>query len=140
MRKKNALFSDVNMVPYLDVMLVLLIIFMIVTPVVHMGVQVSLPRASAQPLSNVQEAPIILSLDEKGAKYLDKGGEHRVEIEDEASVLTWLKKHGVGKETTVYVRADRALIWERVLECMTMMQRLGWHKVTLVTEAESVKR
>src|ERR1700720_798088 len=76
------LMGEINVVPYIDVMLVLLIIFMITAPLLTRGVKVDLPRASAEPLEAQRLQPLVLSVDGQGRLYLNMGGDPRLALDD----------------------------------------------------------
>ena len=101
--------GEINVVPYIDVMLVLLIIFMITAPLLTQGVKVDLPRAAAEPLEAQRLQPLVLSVDRQGRLSLNLGGDPRLAL-DEATVATRataaLRKN---PDTPVLVKADRAV-------------------------------
>ena len=134
--KKTAPFSEMNMVPYLDVMLVLLIIFMVVTPTLQMGLPIALPRANTSEVRASKDAPSVLTMDAKGKLSLSKGEEKPLEISSDKGFLEWFRAHNVSKDAPVFIKADRTLVWEEVMRAMIRLQKIGWHKVTLLTEPE----
>ena len=132
--KNKAPFSEVNMVPYLDVMLVLLIIFMVVTPALQMGVDISLPRASTNELSSIKDHPVVVSVDAKGQKYLQYGEQSSDPMSTQKDTMQWFKAKNIAKEQPIFIRADRTVVWEKVMQVMSELQTLGFSKVTLMTE------
>ena len=132
--KNKAPFCEVNMVPYLDVMLVLLIIFMVVTPALHMGVDIDLPRASTNELVATKDTPVVVSVDAKGQKHVQYGEQASQAISTQHDTVHWFKTKNIGKDATVLIRADRTLMWEKVMQVMSELQALGFSKVTLMTE------
>ena len=129
--------GEINVVPYIDVMLVLLIIFMITAPLLTQGIEVDLPKAAAEPLSDEEyqnREPLVLSIDRAGALYLNVGDDESAPI-DEATVL--LRASAVLKrrpDTAVLVRADEAVSYGRVVRGMVLLQRAGADKVGFVTD------
>ncbi len=136
--KKSAPFSEMNMVPYLDVMLVLLIIFMVVTPTLQMGLPVALPRVNAGEVGGSKDVPSVLTMDAKGKLSLSKGEEKPLAVSSDKAFLEWFRAHNVAKDAPVFIKADRTLVFEEVMRAMIRLQKLGWHKVTLLTEPEQV--
>jgi biopolymer transport protein TolR len=128
------LMSEINVVPYIDVMLVLLIIFMITAPLLTQGVKVDLPRAAAEPLEPQRLQPLVLSVDRQGRLYLNLGGDPRLPL-DEATVATRataaLRRN---PDTPVLVKADRAVAYGRVVQAMVILQQAGARKLGFLTE------
>ena len=128
------LMGEINVVPYIDVMLVLLIIFMITAPLLTQGVKVELPKAGAEPLEAQRIQPLVLSVDRGGRLYLNVGGNPQQAL-DEATVAeratAALRRN---PETQVLVKADNAVAYGRVVQAMVILQRAGAHKVGFITE------
>jgi biopolymer transport protein TolR len=128
------LMGEINVVPYIDVMLVLLIIFMITAPLLTQGVKVDLPKAGAEPIEPQRLQPLVLSVDREGRLYLNVGGDPQRSL-DEDTVLTRttavLTRH---PETQVLVKADSAVAYGRVVQAMVVLQRAGAQKVGFITE------
>ena len=126
--------GEINVVPYIDVMLVLLIIFMITAPLLTQGVKVDLPRAAAEPLEAQRLQPLVLSVDRAGRLYLNVGGNPQAAL-DEATVAARaaavLRKE---PETQVLVKADTAVAYGRVVQAMVVLQHAGARKIGFITE------
>ena len=122
--------ADINMTPFIDVMLVLLIIFMVAAPLLATGVAVDLPQTKAAPL-NIEQKPVSISIDEKGQIYLM---DQPVAIEALVDRLKDVAKAGVDER--VYVRGSKAVNYGRIAEVMTLVTGAGFKKVALVTEPE----
>ena len=120
--------ADINMTPFIDVMLVLLIIFMVAAPLLTNGVTVDLPKASAGAL-NVDQKPVSIAIDEKGQVFVM---DQPVADADVIGRLSALVKDGA--ETRVYVRASKTVAYGRVAEIMGQITTAGYKKVALVTE------
>jgi biopolymer transport protein TolR len=120
--------ADINMTPFIDVMLVLLIIFMVAAPLLTNGVTVDLPKASAGAL-NIEQKPVAIAIDEKGQIYVQ---EQPVADADVVKRLTALATDG--PDTRVYVRASKTVPYGRVAEIMAEVTTAGYKKVALVTE------
>ena len=133
--QKRKLMGDINVVPYIDVMLVLLIIFMVTAPLLTQGVKVELPKAAAEPIEDVSEhPPIVLSVDAQGNLYLNQG-----EDEDQpASAQKIVQVTRVILEKNpgiaVLVKADRAVPYGNVVGAMVLLQQAGAENVGFVTD------
>lgn len=132
-RKRHAQVAEINVVPYIDVTLVLLIIFMVTTPLLVQGVQVDLPQASAKPVEPTEEKPLIVSIEQDGTLYLDIGGKRDPVAAEEIldSVGKVLRR---SPKTPVYVWGDRNVAYGEVVQLMTVLQSAGAPSVGLVTE------
>ena len=127
------LMGDINVVPYIDVMLVLLIIFMITAPLLTQGVKVDLPKAGAQPLSSTKN-PLILSVDRAGNLYLNNGANPRKPLsadQIEARAAAALHRD---PETPVLVKGDNNVAYGRVVQAMVILQHAGAKKVGFITD------
>lgn len=134
-RKRRRPVSEINVVPYIDVMLVLLIIFMVTAPLVTQGVKVDLPKASAEALSDDSKPPLIASVNAKGEYFLNVG-----ESQDKpmsAVDLATLVAAQLKKEPTtpVVVKGDGAVAYNQVVQLMVLLQRAGVPSVGLMTDS-----
>lgn len=131
--KKNRPMAEINVVPYIDVMLVLLIIFMVTAPMLMQGVKVDLPEANAAPVDNQDSEPLIVSIDAQGQLFLNLGDEKQV-----LSLATIRDRVGVvmrrSPEKPVLVWGDRAVAYGEVVTLMAALQEAGAPSVGLVTE------
>ena len=128
--------SEINVVPYIDVMLVLLIIFMITAPLLQQGVEIDLPQASANPLPPEQREPLVVSISKSGDFYLNIGEGNEKPIDEELlgnRVAAVIKNH---PQTPVLIRGDKAVDYGRVTEAMVLLQLAGVDKVGLMTESQ----
>jgi biopolymer transport protein TolR len=132
------LMGDINVVPYIDVMLVLLIIFMITAPLLTQGVKVDLPKAGAEPLDPkmLKDAiPLVLSVDRTGALYLNIGGSNPQAPLDADTVATRaeaaLRRN---PELPVLVKADNRVEYGSVVRAMVILQKAGAKKVGFITD------
>ena len=141
-RGRRRLMGEINVVPYIDVMLVLLIIFMITAPLLAEGVKVELPKAGARPIPPEllkDSKPIVLSIDAQGRLYLnygDKQDEPRDAAAVEATAAAVLKR---APETAVLVRGDYRVAYGEVVGAMTILQRAGASKVGFITQPPEQK-
>jgi len=128
------LMGEINVVPYIDVMLVLLIIFMVTAPLLTQGVKVDLPKAAAEPLEAQRLQPLVLSVDRAGRWYLNVGGNPQAALDENtvaARAAALLRKE---PETQVLVKADNAVAYGRVVQAMVVLQRAGARKIGFITE------
>lgn len=144
-RRGRKLMGEINVVPYIDVMLVLLIIFMITAPLMSQGIKVELPKAGAAPLppDPKNQAPLILSVDKGGRFYLSVGSKPEQALSADAvtdRVAAVLRREPT---TTVLVKADTAVPYGQVVQGMVLLQRAGASQIGFVTDpatAASAKR
>ncbi|QSX31430.1 protein TolR [Shewanella cyperi] len=139
-RKRRRPVAEINVVPYIDVMLVLLIIFMVTAPIVTQGVKVDLPTASAEPLPSDSKPPVIASIDAEGNYYLDVGStsNHEVlDLEDLAERVAAILQ--LEPERPVVVKGDRSIPYEKVIQLMTTLQGAGVPSVGLMTDSPKEK-
>lgn len=122
--------AEINMTPFIDVMLVLLIIFMVAAPLLATGVPIDLPETRASSL-NIDQKPISIAIDEKGAIFVS---DQPVGLDQLAERIKSLAK--TGADERIYVRGSRAVNYGRVAEVMALVTAAGFKKVALVTEQE----
>ena len=127
--------SEINVVPYIDVMLVLLVIFMITAPLLSQGVHVDLPQADAEPLDVETQEPLVVTIDAAGGYYLNFGENQRAPVEPRilAARVGALLRHRPG--LSVVVRGDENVPYGDVVILMTILQRAGAPSVGLMTES-----
>ena len=132
-RKRRRPVSEINVVPYIDVMLVLLIIFMVTAPLITQGVKVDLPKAEAQPLEEEAKPPLVASVDAQGQYFLN-AGDTQDEPMSAVDLATLVAAHlRVEPETPVVVRGDGAVAYSEVVELMVLLQLAGAPSVGLMT-------
>ena len=138
-RKKP--MSEINVVPYIDVMLVMLVIFMVTAPLLTQGVQVDLPAATAEPIEAKAEEPLEVTVDADGALYLNIGEAPNQAIDPQTLVQRTAAVLRRRPDTPVLVRGDRAVAYGSVVKAMVLLQQAGAPSVGLVTETpEAVER
>lgn len=125
--------AEINVTPLVDVMLVLLIIFMIAAPLLTVGVQVDLPRTTANPLPNPDE-PLSVTINAEGRIFIQ---ETPVEMEELVPRLAAIAEARAGSETRIFVRGDRAISYGRVMEVMGRIAAAGFTRVALLAEQPS---
>jgi biopolymer transport protein TolR len=122
--------ADINMTPFIDIMLVLLIIFMVAAPLLATGVAVDLPQTKAGPL-NIDQKPISIAINDQGQLFLMDAP---VANEDLIAKLQAIAKEGFDER--IYLRADKGITYGRVAEVMASLTAAGYKKVALVTESD----
>ncbi len=126
--KRRGAINEINMTPFIDVMLVLLIIFMVAAPLMTAGVPLDLPQTRAAPL-NVDAKPITLSIRQSGQVFF---GEN--EVRDDEIVPRLTASAAQGHEERVFVRGDKRVDYGRVAQVMSIVTGAGFKRVALVTE------
>jgi len=133
--KKRKLIAEINVVPYIDVMLVLLIIFMVTAPLLTQGIKVDLPQAGAEPIEDVpNQPPLVVSVDAEGNLYINVGDDEDEPASSKdivARVAAVLRNR---PDTPVLVKADRAVAYGNVVGAMVLLQQGGADKVGFVTD------
>ena len=140
---KLRLQSDINVVPYIDVMLVLLIIFMITAPLLTQGISVDLPNAPAAPLDpdlTKDNEPLVLSVDSEGKYYLNIGDDQESPLEDAELVELASAVLRRNPETAVIVKADETVPYGRVVTGGTLLQQAGAKKLGLQTDPSGTEQ
>lgn len=135
MRKRRAI-ADINVVPYIDVMLVLLIIFMVTAPLLKQGVDVDLPTAPANPLDVNSPEPIVISVDREGAMYLNIAPDAEAEIDAKSLVKQVRAALQQDAKRPVMVRGDANGPYQNVVATLVLLQQADVGSVGLVTEPE----
>ncbi len=130
-RAQRRLVSEINIVPYVDVMLVLLVIFMVTAPLLTQGVQVDLPQATAEPLPQDQKPPIVVSVDATGQLFLEQSKEP---MQPEALAVKVAASIQVDPTRAVLVRGDKNVDYGKVMDAMVLLKHAGVSKVGLMTE------
>jgi biopolymer transport protein TolR len=129
--------ADINVVPFIDVMLVLLVIFMITAPLLTQGVKVNLPKTVAKALTEQQKEPLIVTVDAGGNFYLNLADKPSQAIPAQtlsSLVTTQLAGHQTGEQRPVLVRGDKNVNYGKVIEAMVLLQQAGAKSVGLMTE------
>ncbi|MEM7227102.1 MAG: protein TolR [Pseudomonadota bacterium] len=129
--KRYQPMSEINVTPFVDVMLVLLIVFMVTAPLLTVGVQVDLPETKAQALAQPSE-PLVISVDEAGAVFV-----RDAPTDDEALVDRLVELTGNDPRTRIFIRGDRAIDYGRVMEVMGQVNSAGFTRVALIAQAPS---
>lgn len=127
---ENGMMAEINVTPFVDVMLVLLIIFMVTTPMMNQGVQIELPKANSEAMP-ADEKSLILSIQEDGTYFM---AEEEYELSEIAIKLKAIALNNPDKE--VFIRADGRVAYEKVAQLMSVCTQAGISKLGMVTEVE----
>ncbi|WP_057831599.1 protein TolR [Colwellia sp. TT2012] len=135
-RVRRRIVAEINVVPYIDVMLVLLIVFMISTPLITQGVKVDLPQADAEPLDEQSKTPLVASVDAQGRYYLTVGANDKEPMSAE-EVAILVKAHlAIEPGTPVLVNGDGAVSYNAVIQLMVLLQTVaGVPSIGLMTDS-----
>lgn len=129
--KRKKLQAEINVVPYIDVMLVLLIIFMVLSPLLIQGIEVNLPQTDTTKMS-VQNEPLVISIDSKGNYYLNLGDENlAISIEELKRKAVIIYK--ANNDIEVVFQSDEAVSFNSVAKAMAAIQSVGISKIGIVT-------
>jgi len=139
-RQRRKPMAQINVVPYIDVMLVLLIIFMITAPLLTQGVKVDLPQAEAEPLPPEADDPVVVSVTADGTFHIDVGAGKGEPVDGEILQrrVSAVLRHQ--PRTPIMVRGDRNVEYGRVVDAMVLLQGAGAPSVGLVTETPESTR
>lgn len=140
MRRQNrrkTYVADINVVPYIDVMLVLLVIFMVTAPLLQQGVSVDLPQASANSIEPGSVEPLVVSVDREGQYYLNIADSPNSPIAPEALMLRVAAELKRDRSRKIMVKGDKAVDYGQVMGAMVLLQQAGAPSVGLVTRDDS---
>jgi biopolymer transport protein TolR len=130
--RRRSVMSEINVTPFVDVMLVLLIIFMVSAPLLTVGVPIDLPQSQAKALDQDRE-PLTVSVNGKGQVFLQNS---EIKVEDLVAKLEAITQARGGTDERIYVRGDRKVDYGTVMRVMGRLSAAGFHRVALVTEVE----
>jgi len=134
--RKRRLIGEINVVPLIDVMLVLLVIFMATAPLLTQGVKIELPQASTEPLpqSQTREPPVVLTIDRNGRRFLNIGSEADKALLDEELQQAVKAALAADPNRDVLIRADTQVNYGHVIGAMVVLQQVGAARLGFVTE------
>lgn len=132
--QRKKLVAEINVVPYIDVMLVLLVIFMATAPLLQQGVSVDLPSAASKALQEKDKSPLVVSVDDEGSFYLNVSGNPQAPIDPRALKLQVAAELVRDPSRQVLVKGDKNVNYGEVVEAMVLLQQAGASSVGLVTE------
>lgn len=136
--KRTRLLAEINVVPYIDVMLVLLVIFMITAPLLKAGVNVNLPEAKAKTISVQKGIPMILSVDSAGRYFLNVSQYPSQPLSSQSLMTQVAARLQIARQrhqtTPIYVKGDRFVNYGKVVQAMALLQKAGATQVGLMTQ------
>ena len=134
-KKKRKLNAEINVVPYIDVMMVLLVIFMVAAPMLTQGVDVDLPQAPAEAVDDRDDEPVTVSVDAQGRYYIDVGGaDNQTPVDADTVADRVAKILAANPDKMLLVRGDKNVNYDTVVQLMVLLQQAGAPSVGLVTE------
>ncbi len=134
-RQKRALMAEINVVPYIDVMLVLLVIFMITAPLLTTGVEVDLPNSNAKSVPSESVEPVVLSVNSVGDWFLNIAVDPETAITEETTLKLVSDALQAEPQRSVRVAADETIEYGRVMRAMVALQAAGASKVQLMSDS-----
>ncbi|MDG2019999.1 MAG: protein TolR [SAR86 cluster bacterium] len=138
MNRRN-LISDINVVPYIDVMLVLLVIFMISAPLMVQGIQVNLPQASSEALPVKNNEPLIVTIDKNGGVFLEVDSSKDKSLTLDELNISVTKIFEANPNLQVVIRGDAQVEYEKVMSVMAELQMAGATDIGLISKPLSSK-
>lgn len=133
--RKRRLVSEINVVPYIDVMLVLLIIFMVTAPLLKQGVEIDLPQAPANNLDVNSPEPIIISVNESGQKFLNIANDPDAPQQDSDLINRLTNERLLNKNRAIMIRGDKNSPYHFIVDTLVLLQQSNIESVGLVTES-----
>lgn len=132
-RRRHAVMSEINVTPFVDVMLVLLIVFMVSAPLLTVGVPIDLPQSQAKALEQNNE-PLTISVNDRGQIFLQND---EIKLDDLLPKLkAIIDARGGNSNDLIYIRGDRTVAYGAMMRVMGRVSGAGYHRVALVTEVE----
>ena len=131
-RRRRGVMSEINVTPFVDVMLVLLIVFMVSAPLLTVGVPLDLPQSQAKSLDQDRE-PLTVSVNVQGQLFLQNS---EIKVEDLVAKLKAITDARGGSDARIYVRGDKKVDYGTMMRVMGRLSAAGYHRVALVTEVE----
>jgi len=132
-RLRRRPMSEINVVPYIDVMLVLLVIFMVTAPLITQGVKVELPQADAEVIAGETSEPVVITVDQFGDLYLDLGEDKSSPVDPETLMVRISAVLKYNPKVPIMVKGDATVSYGRVVEAMVLAQAAGAPSVGLIT-------
>ena len=136
-RRAHTPMSDINVTPFVDVMLVLLIVFMVAAPLLTAGVPLELPQAKSKQLESQNKEPVVVSVTKEGKVFLGQEDKSAIQLEELGPKLKAVADARGGMDEPIFVRGDRSVEYGMVARVMARIKDAGFKKLSLVTEVES---
>lgn len=138
--KRKKQMAEINVVPYIDVMLVLLVIFMITAPLLTQGVNVNLPKVSSTPVEPQDNEPVIISIDQSGNYYINSGDNPDQPVSAQTMVTKVNAFLRADPGIPVYIKGDAEVPYGRVVSAMALLQQAGVPNVGMLTDPPAEKQ
>ncbi|HRD79012.1 MAG TPA: ExbD/TolR family protein [Hyphomicrobiaceae bacterium] len=132
--RRHLPMAEINVTPFVDVMLVLLIIFMVAAPLLTSGVPVELPSAAGKPLDAPKEPPVVVTIDEKGQIFIGQDDKAPLKVEELGTRLTGIAKNRRGSDEPIFVHGHKSTNYGTFAVVMAAIKEAGFKKLSLVTE------
>ena len=132
-RVRRKRMSEINVVPYIDVMLVLLVIFMVTTPLLTQGIKVELPQADSQNIESKGQEPLVVSVDQQGRFYFNIGDKPDQSLDAKKLMVRVKAVLRHRQDSTVYVKGDRNVAYGEVVQVMALLKQSGVEHIGMVT-------
>lgn len=132
-RVRRKRMSEINVVPYIDVMLVLLVIFMVTTPLLTQGIKVELPQADSQNIESKGQEPLVVSVDQQGRFYFNIGDKPDQSLDAKKLMVRVKAVLRHRQDSTVYVKGDRNVAYGEVMQVMALLKQSGVEHIGMVT-------
>ena len=132
-RVRRKRMSEINVVPYIDVMLVLLVIFMVTAPFLTQGIKVELPQADSQNIESKGQEPLVVSVDQQGRFYFNIGDKPDQSLDAKKLMVRVKAVLRHRQDSTVYVKGDRNVAYGEVVQVMALLKQSGVEHIGMVT-------
>ncbi len=139
-RTRNKPLAQINVVPFIDVMLVMLVVFMITAPLLNQGVEVDLPQASSEPITSEDQEPLVVSVDASGNYFINIGEKPESPVDENTLMTRVAAVLKYAPKKPVMVRGDQAANYGVVVRAMTVLQAAGAPSVGLMTQSPPGKK
>ncbi len=133
--RKRRLVADINVVPYIDVMLVLLVIFMVTAPLLQHGVEIKVPTAPSNNLNVNSPSPIVISVNKQGERFLNIATNPKSAIDDNRLISLLQTQRSIDKDRSIMIRGDRHSPYQFIMDTLVMLQQANIESVSLITES-----
>jgi biopolymer transport protein TolR len=135
--RRAAPMSEINVTPFVDVMMVLLVIFMVTAPLMTAGVPLDLPSAKGNQLETQNKEPMLVSVSKDGQIFLGQEDKTAMKLEEIGAKLKAVAAARGGNDETIFVRGDKAVDYGTMARVMARIKEAGFRKLSLVTEGDS---
>jgi len=135
-RKRRQLMAEINVVPYIDVMLVLLVIFMVTAPLQQQGVEIDLPVTQGNPIEQKEKSNVIISIKKQGQYYLSENGAKAIAVSKDELTSKVVELYQKKSQLQVYIRGDKSVSYGHVVSLMANLKHSGIARIGLMTTPE----